>query len=52
MKAESISDIVKKYERKLVKLEGRTQDTTSLGRVLEFGIYLKKIKDVLKVVLD
>ena len=46
---ESHDEIIKRYDQVFPKLAGKGQDTMSLGRVLDFGNYCKKIIPVLTV---
>ena len=46
---ESYDEIIKRYDEVFPKLAGKGQDTMSLGRVLDFGNYCKKIIPVLTV---
>lgn len=46
---ENHEDIIKKYDEVFPKLNGKAQDTMILGRVLEFGTYIKKILPVIIV---
>jgi hypothetical protein len=48
---ENHEDIIKKYDETFPKLNGKIEDTIILGRVLEFGNYIKKIHPVLVVAI-
>jgi uncharacterized membrane protein len=46
---ENHEDIIKKYDEVFPKLKGRSEDTMTLARVLDFGNYIKKILPVIVV---
>jgi len=47
---ESHEDIISKYDQIFPKLNGKTQDTIILARVLDFGNYIKKILPIITVI--
>jgi hypothetical protein len=46
---ETHEEIIKRYDYVFRKLTGKGQDTMSLGRVLDFGNYCKKIVPIIAV---
>lgn len=47
--SEGHDDIIKKYDEKLVHLRGKSIDTNTISKVLEFNKYLKRAQPLLTV---